>query len=83
MIEYSLTTKNIYFILIERTFIEFLRYRFYNISFTYIYMLKGKQKQNKLVKVLLKLVHIHSPPFHKSLFDSGKNVLFASHSIID
>lgn len=46
-------------------------------------MLKGKQKQNKSVKVLLKLVHIHSPPFHKSLFDSGKNVLFASHSIID
>lgn len=42
-----------------------------------------KVEANKLIKVLLKLVHIHSPPLHKSLFDSGKNVLFASHGIID
>lgn len=48
-----------------------------------IYTLKGKLKQNKLVKVLIKLVHIHSSTFHKSLFESGENVLGASHVIID
>lgn len=75
------TTKNISFILIERTFREFLRYRFYYII--HIYTLKGNLKENKLVKILIKLVHIHSPTFHKSLFDSGNNVLCASHVIID
>lgn len=81
MSQHSLATKNIYFILIERTFGEFLRYRFYYIP--HMWTLKGKLKQNKLVKALLKLVHIHGPAFHKSLFDSGKNVFFASRSIID
>lgn len=75
------TTKNISFILTERTFREVLRYRLYYII--HIYALKGKLKQNKSVKMLIKLVHIHSPPFHKSLFDSGKNVSCASHVIID
>lgn len=48
-----------------------------------MYTLKGKLKRNELVKALLKLVHIHSPALHKSLSDSGKSVLFVSHSVID